>query len=155
MGRDDSVSLVRFRGTVEETGQRVTMDVPRRRKRKKGWRDHVSQVDVGVLTKLELIGLEHRVLWMVVKHVPERGGNESRVSQAEVADKTGIDPGTVSKIMKALRARHLLHTERPGVHLISPWLCWSGDYDSWNAEAEKWPEPVWVRGADSETGEVK
>jgi len=154
-GEDNVTSLARFRGVVEETGQRVLMDVPRRRKRKKGWRDHVSLVDIGVLTRLELSGLESRVLWMIVKHVPEKGGNEARVSLAEVAHKTGIHAANVSKITKVLRDRHLLHTERPGVHHINPWLSWSGDFDSWNAEADKWPEPIWQRGVDKDTGEIR
>jgi hypothetical protein len=152
---DNVTSLARFRGRVEETGQSVVMDVPRRRKRKKGWRDHVSMVDVGVLTRLQLTGLESRVLWMIVKHVPEKGGNEARCTLAEIADETGIAGPNVSRIMKTLRDRRLLHTERQGVHHVSPWLAWSGDFDSWNAEAEKWPEPIWERGLDTETGEVK
>lgn len=157
MARDESnvVSMARVRGTVDDTGQRVTMDLPRRRKRKKGWRDSVSLVDVGILTRLELSGLESRVLWMIARHIPEKGGNEARVALAEVADKTGIHPSDVSKIVRTLRARHLLRTVRRGVHEVSPWLLWSGDFDSWNAEADKWPEPTWVRGADPDTGEVR
>lgn len=115
----------------------------------------MAQVDIGVLTRLDLIRLEARVLWTIVKHIPERAGNEARVSLAEIADETGIHSANVSRIVKALRERHLLHTERPGLHYVSPWLCWSGDYDSWNAEAEKWPEPIWDRNVDGTTGEVK
>lgn len=146
--------MARMRGQVDETGQRVTVEVPRRRKRKKGWRDHVSQVDIGVLTRLELSGLESRVLWMIVKHIPERGGNEARCTLAEVADETGIAAPNVSRIAKTLRDRHLLRSERLGKHYVSPWLAWSGDYDSWNAEADSWPEPIWMRGVNAETGEV-
>jgi len=152
---DNVTSIARLKGKVDETGQTVSIDAPRRRKRKKGWRDHVSQVDIGVITRLELSGLEHRVLWMIAKHIPERAGTEARVSLAEIADETGISPPNVSTIVKRLRERRILHTERRGVHHINPWILYSGDYDSWNTEAEKWQEPIWHRDVDPATGEMK
>lgn len=149
------VSLHRLRGSVDETGQRVTMDVPRRRKRKRGWRDHVSLLDVGVLNRLDLSALEYKVLFALMQFVPEKGGTEARVSIAEIAETVGVLAPSVSRIMRDLRDRRIVRTPRNGVHEVNPWITYSGDFDSWNAETENWPEPIWLRGVDSGTGEVK
>lgn len=143
------------RGKVVETGQDVVLSIPRKRRRRRGWRDHVSMVDVGVLGRLELSTLEYRVLFALLAGVPEKGGIESRVSNAELAETLGVAAPSVSRTMKALRDRRLVHTVRPGLHEVNPWIAYNGDFDAWGADTEKWPEPIWVRGADSETGEVK
>lgn len=155
-GRGENVvSLRKYRGTVDDTGQQVSITVPRRSRRKKGWREHVSLLDVDVISRLEMTGSEMRVLFALMRHVAEKGGTESRCTIAEVADEIGMKAPNVSRIMKDLRDRHVVRTIRLGYHEITPWLAYSGDFDSWNAETNLWPEPIWVRGVNPETGEVK
>lgn len=149
------VAFTTMRGTVDETGQAVTVDVPRRRKRRKGWRENVNLVDIGVLNRLELSGQEYRVLFAVLLGIPEKGGNLSHITGTRIADVTGIAAPNVSVVMRSLRERHLIQPVRRGVQEVSPWLAYSGDFDSWNAEAENWPEPVWMRGVDAATGELR
>lgn len=154
-GANDIVSLARVRGRVDETGQTVSMDVPRRRKRKKGWRDHVSLMDIGVMTRLDLTGAEYRVLFCLLRHVPEKGGVEAHASIAEIADELTMKAPSVSRVLRDLRDRHIVRTIRQGKHEINPWLAYSGDFDSWNAETDGWPEPIWIRNVTPTTGEVK
>jgi DNA-binding transcriptional ArsR family regulator len=88
-------------------------------------------------------------------HVPEKGGCESHCTLAEIAADVGVLAPSVSRVVKDLRGRNLVRTIRQGKHEINPWIAYNGDFDSWNSEAEDWPEPTWVRGADAETGEIK
>jgi hypothetical protein len=149
--------MARLRGTVVETGQAVEINAPRRRRRKRGWRDHVSLVDIGLMTKLELSGQEYRVLNAVIMHIPEKGGSDAFCTMQEIADMLGIAHQSVSRIMKMLRERNIVmrRTSKIGRWHVNAWLVYNGDFDSWNAEAEHDPEPIWVRGVDAETGEVK
>jgi hypothetical protein len=148
------VSLHTLKGSVDATGEAVTIVQPRRSKRRKGWREHVSQVDVDNMFRLEMTGSEMRVLLCLMRHVAEKGGTESRCSIAEIAAETDMRGPNVSRIMRDLRERRIVNTVRQGYHDISPWLVYSGDYESWNAEASQWPEPTWVRGVNTDTGEV-
>lgn len=152
---NDGVSLARLKGHVVETGQVVEINAPRRRKRKRGWREHVGMLDLELMTKLELTGGESRVFFCLLKHVPERGGAESFVFVEEIAQELGVSGQYVSQIMKRLRDRQIVFTIRQGKHRVNTWLAYNGDFESWNSEAEKDPEPVWVRGANAETGEMK
>jgi hypothetical protein len=157
MDREPSnvISMARLKGHVVDTGQSVEINAPRRRKRKKGWRDHVSMVDVGVMRRLELIGGESRVLYALMAHVPEKGGAEAFATLQQIADELEVSGPYVAQIMKTLRARRIVRTVRQGVHHINTWLAYNGDFDSWNTEAENEPEPVWQRGVDPHTGEMK
>ena len=151
----EPVSLARYRGRVEETGQAVTMDVPRRRKRKKGWRDSVSLVDNNLMAKLELTGSEWRVLHALMAAVPEKSGSTAYVTQQEVADRTGMTQQAVSRAMKELRGRRIIgQLPQRGRWRVSAWIAYNGDFDSWNADVENDPEPIWMRGVDASTGEV-
>jgi len=150
------VSLARYRGEVLETGQAVAVNVPRRRKRRRGWRDQVSLVDMGVMTRLELSGLEARVLFAMLAAVPEKGGATAYITQQEIANRLGVHQPSVARTMKALHERNIVWPlPQRGRWQINSWLAYNGDFDSWNAEAEQDPEPVWVRGVDVNTGEVK
>lgn len=148
-------SMAEYRGKVDETGQQVTVRVPRRSKRKRGWRMHVAMVDFDVLTRLELTGSEMRVLNALVRHIPERGGTEARTWTSELAEEMGVSQQFISRTIKPLRDRRIVRTPARNVFEITPWLLYNGDFSSWNAEAEEWPEPIWRRdGADVYTGEV-
>ena len=114
----------------------------------------MSLVDIGVLNRIDLSGLEYKVLFAMLQRVPEKGGIEARVSVAEIANAIGVHPQSVSRVLKDLRGRHIVRTERVGVHQINPWIAYNGDFDSWNSESDGWPEPIWMR-VDTETGEVK
>lgn len=115
----------------------------------------MSMVDMGVISRVELTGGELRVLFAIAARIPQKGGVEARCSVAEVAAACEMKPQNVSKIMKDLRGRNIIRTVRVGVHEITPWLLYNGDFDSWNMETDEWPEPVYVRGVDGETGEVR
>jgi hypothetical protein len=152
----EPVSLAKYRGEVTETGQPVTVNVPRRRKRRRGWRDHVGLVDYDVMTRLELTGAEYRILFEVLRAIPEKGGNIAFVTQQEIADRLNIAPPNVSKVMSALRKRHIVWPlKQRGRWQVNAWVAYNGDFDSWNSDAEVDPEPIWVRGVDPETGEVR
>lgn len=150
------VSIAHLRGTVDATGETVTIQAPRRRKRRAGWRDHVAMADLGNLTKLELSGLEYRVLFAVMRAVPEKGGRTAFVTMEEIAEQIGSTTPSVSRAIKSLRERNIVWRpdSRIGRLNVSAWLMYNGDFDSWNMEAEKDPEPLWTRGVNTKTGEV-
>jgi hypothetical protein len=158
VGNESKTNVVRFRGEVDDTGQAVTVAVPRKRKRKRGWRDHVSLMDVGLMSQLELNGTEHRVLMAVMASVPERGGADARCSLTDIATSLGIAVSSVSRAMKELRDRNIVlkTSNRIGHYRVNTWLAYNGDFDSWATEVEKDPEPKWRRdGTHPGTGEVE
>lgn len=114
-------------------------------------------LDLDNITKLELSGLEYRVLFAVMKAVPEKGGCRAYVTIEEIATTIDSTVPSVSRAMKTLRERRIITREdnRVGRLVVSPWVLYNGDFDSWAAEAEQSPEPIWTRGANAETGEVK
>lgn len=154
-GADAAVSIARLKGTVVETGQAVEINAPRRRKRRKGWRDRVGLVDLTLMAKLELSGLEYRVLMAVMACVPEKGGADAFCTMQEIADTLNVSPSSAARVFKGLQSRHVLTLRRQGRWHVNSWLMYNGDFDSWGAEAEQDPEPIWVRGVDTETGEMK
>lgn len=143
-----------YRGKVDRTGESVTTQIPARSRRRRGWREHVSLIDLDTITKLDMTGSELRVLFAIARFIPERGGTEARVSITEVADTMGIAEQNVSRTFRTLRARHIVRSPRRGVHEINPWILFNGDFESWNVETSSWPEPVWER-VDAKTGEVR
>lgn len=152
--RDGGVSVARLRGKVTETGQEVTIDAPRRRKRKKGWRDKVGLVDLGIMKKLELSALEYRVLFCVMDAIPEKGGCRAFVTNAEIAEEIQSTTPSVSRTLVSLRDRRIVLREGTGRLVVNPWIMYNGDFDSWDAETKDFEEPIWVR-ADMATGEVR
>jgi hypothetical protein len=154
---DNVTSIARLRGKVDETGQTVSIDAPRRRKRKKGWRDRVGLIDLGLMSRLDLNGSEWRVLSTVMACVPEKGGSEAFCTLQEIADRHEIPLSSVSRAMKSLRDRRIImkNDRRIGRWHVNAWLMYNGDFDSWNVEAEQDPEPIWSRGVDAMTGEIK
>lgn len=111
--------------------------------------------DIDLMAKLDLTGNEWRVLHGLMAFVQEKGGVEARVSVKELAERIDMEPANVSRIFTLLRDRRVIRTLRVGVHEINPWLAYNGDFDSWNAETDKWAEPIWVRNTNSTTGEIK
>lgn len=156
MSKPDNVtSIARLKGTVVETGQAVEINAPRKRKRKKGWRDHVSMVDVGMMQRLELTGGESRVLFALLARVPERGGAEAFAVVDDMARELDVSGSYVSKILRDLRERNVVMKVRNGKYHVNTWLAYNGDFDSWNAEVDDDPEPIWSRGVDVATGEIR
>jgi DNA-binding transcriptional ArsR family regulator len=149
--------MARLHGTVVETGQAVQIDAPRKRKRKRGWRDSVAMIDLTAMNRLELSGGEYRVLLAIMSHVPEKGGADAKCTLQEIASEIGMALSSVSRSAKMLRERNVLlkRDRRQGRWRVSSWLMYNGDFDSWNAEVEKDPEPVWVRDVDLTTGEIQ
>lgn len=149
--------MARLRGRVDETEQTVSIDVPRRRKRQRGWRDRVALVDLGIMTKLEASALEYRVLFAVMQAIPEKGGIRATVTIAEIAEQISSPAPSVARTLKLLQDRHLVMREgrKVGRLIVNPYLMFNGDFDSWGDETEKFPEPVWSRGVNAATGEVK
>lgn len=154
---DNIVSMARLRGKVVETGQDVHIDAPRRRKRRKGWREKVALLDLTNLNRLDLSALEYRVLFAMMEAVPEKGGRDAFITLREVAEKVGSTNPSVSRCVKDLRERNILFKRdgHVGRYSINAWLMFNGDFDSWSSEASEDAEPIWVRGADTATGEVK
>jgi DNA-binding IclR family transcriptional regulator len=90
-----------------------------------------------------------------MSNVPEKGGAEAFCTMAEVAAQLGIAASSVNRAMQALQKRHILMKRKQGKWHVNTWLMYNGDFDSWNVDAEHDPEPIWVRGVDMATGEVK
>lgn len=112
-------------------------------------------IDYTFLAKLEMTGLETRILMGLMAHVPEKGGCLAFCTMQELADFLGVAQTSVSRAMQGLKNRNIAWSPRQGRWHVNAWLMYNGDFDSWNAEAESDPEPVWVRGANTETGEVR
>lgn len=150
------VSLAQYRGEVIDTGQAVKINVPRQRKRRRGWRDHVGLIDYDVMTRLELTGSEYRVLFETLRAIPEKSGSIAYITQAEIANRLNIKQPSVAKVMSDLRKRHILWPlPQQGRWQINSWIAYNGDFTSWNADAEQDPEPIWLRNVDTSTGEVR
>ena len=148
--------MARLHGKVLETGQAVQIDAPRRRKRRKGWREKVALLDLSNLNQLELSALEYRVVFAMMEAVPEKGGNKAFITLQEIAEKVGSTTPSVSRCVASLRSRNIILKveSRVGRWAINSWLMYNGDFDSWAAESLEDPEPVWTR-VDTATGEVK
>ena len=114
----------------------------------------MSLADWGLLSRLELTGMEFRVLAAFMSYVPEKGGATAFCTLQEVADMVGSKLPNVSKVVKDLRGRNVVWRERNGRWRVNAWLVFNGDFDSWNTDAEEDPEPVWVRRVHRGTGEV-
>lgn len=115
----------------------------------------MSLVDIGLMTRLELTGVESRVLFAIMGAVPEKGGADAFTTQQEIAETLGIPQSNVGRAIKTLKDRRLVWRLRNGRWHVNTWLAYNGDFDSWNQEAEHDPEPIWVRGVNPETGEIR
>lgn len=147
--------FVNAKGEVDGSGESVTVRLPRKQKRRRGWRERAGMIDYTFLARLELTGLESRTLMAIMAHVPARGGADAFCTMQEIADVLGVAQPSVARAIKGLRERQIVWSPRQGRWHVNTWLMYNGDFDSWNAEAEKDPEPIWVRGADTTTGEIK
>ena len=115
----------------------------------------MTMVDTEVMGKLELTGSEVRLLWTIGAHIPKQGGSTAYVQVVTLAKKLGVQQSFVSRQLAELRRRRIITTPRAGEHIINPWILWNGMMDDWVDESEAWPEPIYVRDADAETGEVR
>ncbi len=149
-------SFATLHGKVDATGDSVTIVAPRRRKRKRGWREHVAMIDLDCVKRLELSGLEYAVLFAVMAGVPEKGGRVAFVTVGEIAEAAHSTTPSVSRALKSMAERNIIWRpdNRTGRLAVSAWLMFNGDFDSWAVEVEMDPEPVWTRGANLATGEV-
>ena len=156
MSSDNVISIARLKGQVDETGQAVTVSIPRRKK-KKGWRERVGLIDLDAMNRLELSALEYKVLFAVMSAVPKTGGSVAFITVEEVARIVGSSRPSVNRTLSLLKERRIIMRDRgsSGRLRVSPWLMFNGDFSSWNVETESEEEPVWVRGVDPVTGEVK
>lgn len=114
----------------------------------------MSLIDLGLMNQLELSGLEYRVLYAVMSFVPPRGGADAFCTQKELATRLGVAQQSVARAMSTLQDRRIVRRVRNGRWHVNTWLMYNGDFDSWDAEAEDDPEPIWTRGVNPETGEV-
>lgn len=112
-------------------------------------------IDYLCLARLETTGLENRVLMAIMAHVPKLGGGDAYCTMQDIADSLGVAQPSVSRTMQALKARHIISPIRQGRWHVNAWLMYNGSFDDWGAEAENDPEPIWTRGADPKTGEVR
>lgn len=115
----------------------------------------MAQVDLGLMQKLELVGGESRVFFTVCAHIPDHGGCDAFITPAEIAEEMGVSQPYIFQILKVLKDRRIIWKVRNGRYHVSAWLVYNGDYDSWNSEADIDPEPVWARGVNVTTGEMK
>lgn len=154
---ENTVSMARFKGHVVETGQSVQVEVPRRRKRVRGQRERVALLDLNNMARLELSGLEHRILIAIMSAVPEKGGTVAFITGTEIAEKVGSTQPAVSRALRSLRERRVIlkPDARVGRYQVNAHLMYNGDFESWAAEADVTPEPIWTKNVDLSTGEVQ
>lgn len=155
--KDSTVSMARFKGHVVETGQSVQVDVPRRRKRVRGQRERVALLDLNNMARLELSGLEHRILIAIMAAVPEKGGTGAFITGTEIAEKVNSTQPAVSRALRSLRDRRVILKPdgRVGRYQVNAWLMYNGDFESWAAETENTPEPIWAKNVNLSTGEIE
>lgn len=149
--------MVRFNGHVVDTGQSVQVEAPRRRKRVRGTRERVALLDLNNMARLELSGLEYRILIAIAAAVPEKGGTGAFITGTEIAEKVSSTQPAVSRALKSLRERRVIFKPdgRIGRYQVNAWLMFNGDFDSWAAETENTPEPIWAKNVNLTTGEVQ
>lgn len=143
----NTVRFTPVMGVIEDTGQAVTIQQPRKRKRIAGVRENVAMIDVDVLAKLELTAKEYRILFTLLSGVPPRGGNTSHMTMKAISDRTGIAAPNVSRAMRVFRERNIIRQVRQGIQEINPNLAYSGDFDSWSTACEGWLGPSLRRTA--------
>lgn len=148
-------NLARYRGRNLTSGEPIEVELPKRRGGKARRKITMTMVDTDVMFRLEMVGSEQRVLWTLCKHVPRGGGSTSFVQVSQIAEQLGVAQSHVSRVLKELRRRRIVVTERTGQHVINPWIMWNGSMDDWVDESERWAEPIYVRDADATTGEVR
>lgn len=137
-----------------ESGEPVAVAQPRRRRRVKGFRDRTGLIDFTFMAKLELTQYQMKVLFAVMMHVPPKGGRIAYCTQSDIARVTGIHRVDVAKTLRVLRERHIVVNKTAGQWIVSAWLMYNGDYDSWAMECDEDQEPVWMRNVNPDTGEV-
>lgn len=144
------------KGTVDSTGDAVTVGIPDRRGRGKGRKQkQMVMTNVLAMTRLELSVPEARVFWCLVAHVPVRSGTIAYIGIGQIATKTGMHRVDVSKTMKSLRDRRIVRTLHTGQHHINANIVYNGSFDDWNDADVVELEPVWTHhGVDPTTGEV-
>lgn len=143
-----------LKGTVDATGEEVTVQQYRTTKRK-GRRKTVSMMNIDTMKRLQLSNQEYRVLFALLGAVPEKSGTIAYCTLAEIAHETGIHPSNLTKVMKGLRERNIVKTVRRGKHHINSHIAYSGSFDQWGTEDTSEPEPIWHRhGVDPVTGEI-
>lgn len=115
----------------------------------------MSLVDNNLMAKLELTGSEWRILHALMAAVPEKHGSTAYITQREIAERTGMVQQAVSRAMREMQNRRVISAlPQRGRWHINTWLAYNGDFDSWNADVEDEPEPIWMRGVDVNTGEI-
>ena len=137
-----------------ESGEGVAVIQPRRRRRVKGFRDRTGLIDFNFMTKLELTQYQMKILYAVMSFVPPKGGRLAYCTQADIARKTGIHRVDVAKNLQVLRDRNIIVNKTSGQWLVSAWLMYNGDYDSWAMECDEDQEPIWTKNVNPTTGEV-
>lgn len=161
MGQEEKVIPLRrgdraIKGFDDETGASITAFIPSPKGRKaKARQKQMSMVDVSVMRRLEMSVYEARVFWNLASHVPTRSGSVAYVSVKQIAEEEGMHRVDVSKTLKSLRDRRIIHTVRTGQHHINTHIAYSGSFDDWNAADGTELEPIWTRhGVDPITGVV-
>jgi DNA-binding transcriptional ArsR family regulator len=157
MEQPSNVTPLRQIGQVMGTGEPVLGPKPytgqRRKAAKKGHR--VAMVDFDLFMRVEMTNAEHQVYAAIVRHIPDRGGIESRIGVGEIAQMLGVKQPNVSRVIKDLLERNLIRRVRQGVWLVNPHLVYNGEFVEWNESLSHWDEPVYARNVDQNTGEVK
>lgn len=152
-----NVTPLRKIGEVEGTGEAVMAPRPttgqRRKAAKKGHR--VAMVDFDVFMLVELTNAEHQVFAAIVRHIPDRGGVQSRVGVGEIAELLGMKQPSVSRVIKDLLDRRIIRRVRQGVWDVNPHILYNGEFTEWNDSLVYWHEPIYTRNANTATGEVK
>lgn len=102
-------------------------------------------VDNPRMAELELTVAESRVFWAIASGLSKGSGSTARITTGEIADTLGMLQPNVSKAIRSLRDRRIIHRERNAVWQLNPWLIFAGSAEDWETATDDAPEPEWSR----------
>ena len=114
----------------------------------------MALVDLDVFMQVELTNAEHQVFTAIARHIPDRGGIQARIGVGEIAEMLSMKQPSVSRVIKDLLARRIIRRVRQGVWDVNPHILYNGEFAEWNDALAYWHEPIYVRSADTITGEI-
>lgn len=142
---ESEAPMTRYRGVIPSTGEVIDIDAPAvRGRRRKARRRIFALADMGALSRLEMTGREWD-LFFAMAHALNAETNEARITIAEMAEHTGMQPSNAAKVIGTLRDRRIIITLRRGVHRINAHLLFRGSNIDWDAVAATEREPLWRR----------
>lgn len=101
------------------------------------------QANVTNLARLDLTGLQFRVLFALFSKVRDREGNVAYTHISEIADALGKSKQSIDRIISQLRAKGIVERDRNGIWVINARLGFRGTYWQWARVYTTSPQPYY------------